>query len=187
VSIAELVRTGRVILRPWRPTDAAALGRILDVSHAHLGPWIPSRVSTPAPLHELEDRLRGFADDFAEANEWRYAMLTSDETTLLGEISVFPRSMRSRVPYCDADRVEIGYWIRKDMTGAGLVSEAVAAVIKTVSGDPRFTCIEIRCDERNAPSGAVPARLGFTLAQTVADGDGMLQIWSLENPVSKGS
>jgi RimJ/RimL family protein N-acetyltransferase len=167
------------MLRPWRARDAAALGPILDVNYAHLGPWIPSRISTPAPVGDLAVRVQKFANDFANATEWRYAMLTADESTLLGEISVFPRSAHARVPYAEADRAEVGYWLRQDMTGRGLVTEAVGAVINIVMADPRFTRIEIRCDERNAPSGAVPARLGFTLTQTVSDGDVALQIWTL--------
>jgi ribosomal-protein-serine acetyltransferase len=167
------------MLRPWRAEDAHALGPILDVNYAHLGPWIPSRIATPAPLPELEARLRKFAEDFGTADEWRYAMLTADAEVLLGEISLFPRSSSARVPYAQSDRIEIGYWIRKDMTGRGLVTEAVRAALEMVAADPRFTCVEIRCDARNVPSTAVPARLRFTLAQTVADGDVALQIWTL--------
>jgi ribosomal-protein-serine acetyltransferase len=181
VKVPELLKTERLILRPWRPSDAHALGPILDVNYVHLGPWIPSRISTPAPVPELEARLQRFADDFASATEWRYAMFTDDGATLLGEISLFPRSADARVPYLDSDRIEIGYWIRKDMTGRGLVTEAVRAVADAVAVDSRFTCAEIRCDARNAPSSAVPARLGFTLTQTVADGDVALQIWTLKN------
>jgi ribosomal-protein-serine acetyltransferase len=160
-------------------SDARALGDILDVNYAHLGPWIPSHIATPATPSHLEIRLRKFAEDFVSANEWRYAMLTAGEEQLLGEISLFPRSTHARVPYPDADRIEIGYWIRKDMTGQGLVTEAVAAVLEMVSADPRFTRAEIRCDARNAPSSAVPARLGFALTETLADGDVALQVWTL--------
>lgn len=174
-----LLRTERLVLRPWRVTDAQALGPILDVNYAHLGPWIPARIATPATAPELEARLSRFADDFANANEWRYAMFMADDETLLGEISLFPRSPAGRVPYAEADRIEIGYWIRQDMTGKGFVTEAVHAVLGSVSGHPRFASAEIRCDSRNAPSNAIPARLGFALANTIADGDVALQIWTL--------
>jgi ribosomal-protein-serine acetyltransferase len=178
VNIPQLLKTERLLLRPWLVSDAGALGAILNVNYAHLGPWIPSRIATPASVTEL-DRLKRFGDDFESAREWRYAMLTVNEE-LLGEISLFPRSVDRRVPYAQSDRIEIGYWIRKDMTGNGFVTEAVAAVLALVAADPRFTCAEVRCDERNAPSGAVPARLGFKLTATVAEEGVALQIWTLQ-------
>ena len=173
-----LLRTERLTLRPWRVSDAPALGAILDVNYEHLGLWIPPRIANPASPAELATRIQKFADDFATASEWRYALLTADEAMLLGEISLFPRSPTARVPYADSDRIEVGYWIRKDATGKGFVTEAVCAVVEMVAKDPRFSCVEIRCDARNAPSNAVPVRLGFKLAGTITDGDLSLRIWA---------
>src|SRR4249919_3042639 len=73
------IRTDRLVLRPWREQDAVALCPILETSFEHLGPWIPARVATPAPVPELEQRLAGFARDFAEDKAWRYALLTGDD------------------------------------------------------------------------------------------------------------
>ena len=174
VLVPDNIRTNRMLLRPWQTKDATDLAPILASNYAHLGPWIPSRISTPAPIAELTVRLQRFAEDFTGAKEWRYAMVMLDDHTLLGEISVFPRSPDARVPYDQSDRVEIGYWLRKDWTGRGLVTEGVRAVIDALSLDPRYACIEIRCDENNKPSSAIPETLGFTLGNTI---DG-LQIWS---------
>ena len=67
----------------------------------------------------------------------------------------------------DADRAEIGYWLRSDMTGQGLVSEAVRAVLDVASSLSKVSRVEIRCDARNLPSAAVPRRLGFALESSV--------------------
>ena len=72
------VRTARLVLRPWRAEDAADLQPILEANHAHLAPWIPVRVSTPAPVPELTERLERFAADFAANREWRYGIFTPD-------------------------------------------------------------------------------------------------------------
>jgi RimJ/RimL family protein N-acetyltransferase len=162
------LRTARLVLRPWRAEDAAALRPILETNNAHLGPWIPVRVSTPAPVPELEKRLAGFAADFAASREWRYGIFTP-EGEILGEAGLYPRTEATRVAYHDADRVELGYWLREDMTGRGLVTEAARALLTIAEGLPRVSCVEIRCDERNAPSAAVPRRLGFVLADTITD------------------
>lgn len=160
---AEL-RTERLFLRAWRAEDAEALQPILESNQAHLRPWIPLRVSTPAPLPELAARLAAFAADFAAAREWRYAMLTPDERTILGEVGLYPRSATGRVPYADADRVELGYWLRQDATAQGFVTEAALGVLAVAAALPRFALVEVRCDARNAASAGVPRRLGFVLA-----------------------
>jgi ribosomal-protein-serine acetyltransferase len=181
--------TPHLLLRPWRADDAEALHPILVANYERLAPWIPSRVATPAPLAALADRLSGFAAEFDADREWRFAMLKPDETTLLGEIDLFPRSASGRVHVSDADRAEIGYWIRADESGRGLVTEGVRAMIDVARQLDRFAHLEIRCDERNAPSGAIPKRLGFQLSATVEEPaatpehpGARLQIWKLARP-----
>ncbi|HEV8449022.1 MAG TPA: GNAT family N-acetyltransferase [Gemmatimonadaceae bacterium] len=181
------IRTQRLYLRPWRAADAEALHPILVANYEHLAPWIPPRVATPSVVPLLADRLAAFGTEFETDREWRFAMLTSDERTLLGEIDLFPRSAAGRVAFADADRAEIGYWLRADETGRGLATEAVRAIIDVARRTGRFAHLEIRCDARNEPSAAVPKRLGFSLATTIdepsksAEGAAVqLQVWTLD-------
>src|SRR5262245_13809073 len=99
------IRTPRFVLRPWRAADAPALLPVLEANVEHLGPWIPTRVSTPVPLAELSARLAGFGNDFAIAREWRYGMFAPDDTTVLGEAGIYPRAASGRVAYADATLV----------------------------------------------------------------------------------
>jgi RimJ/RimL family protein N-acetyltransferase len=161
------LRTERLVLRPWRDEDATALQPILHANLAHLGPWIPARVASSASIPELTERLAGFAADFAAGREWRYALFAPNEQELLGEVGLYPRSATARVAYTDADRAEIGYWLRADMTGQGLATEAARAMLSVAATLERLAHVEIRCDARNAPSAAVPRRLGFVLATTI--------------------
>jgi RimJ/RimL family protein N-acetyltransferase len=183
--VPSLLRTERLLLRPWRPEDAPALHPVLEANRAHLGPWIPARVAEPVPVPELAQRLAGFAADFQAAREWRYALFTPDEQRVLGEVGLFPRDEAGRVPYTAADRIEIGYWLRADCTGQGLATEAARAALEVAAALPALTQVEIRCDARNAPSAALPRRLGFALAATipqagVRDDEGAieLQLWT---------
>src|SRR5215212_1547944 len=100
------LRTARLFLRPWRPEDAADLQPVLEANWDHLSPWIPARVATPAPVPILAERLAGFAADFVADREWRFAMFSLGERTLLGELGLFPRISLCRVPFAEADRVE---------------------------------------------------------------------------------
>ncbi|HEX4933844.1 MAG TPA: GNAT family N-acetyltransferase [Gemmatimonadaceae bacterium] len=183
--------TERLQLRSWSGDDAAALLPILEANWAHLSPWIPARVARPAPVPELRERLQGYAQAFDADREWRFAMLARDDGRILGEASLFPRSATGRVPLGEADRAELGYWMRADETGRGLVTEGVMALVAAGAAIGRFRHLEIRCDARNAPSAAIPRRLGFTLAETIqADGlrpdEGAvaLQVWTL--PIASG-
>jgi RimJ/RimL family protein N-acetyltransferase len=178
------IRTERLLLRPWRGDDAPALLPILEQNREHLGPWIPARVAEPAPPIALRERLDGFAGEFEADREWRYAVLLSDESALLGEMGLFPRSATSRVQFDDADRVELGYWLRRDHTGNGYVIEAARALLAVARSFPRFTHAEIRCDARNLASVAIPRRLGFVHSDSVMrDGGVELQVWTLSlNP-----
>jgi RimJ/RimL family protein N-acetyltransferase len=155
--------TARLHLRPWRATDAPALLPILDANQDHFASWIPRHVSEPVPLPQLAARLEARAADFAADRAWRYAHFRRDDDCLLGEVSLFPRNAQGRVPLADADRVEIGYWLRRDATGQGLATEAARAMLDLAHAMPQGRLVEIRCDPRNTPSGAVAQRLGFTL------------------------
>jgi RimJ/RimL family protein N-acetyltransferase len=141
-------------------------------------------VAEPAPVPVLAERLEGFATNFSSDIDWRYALLSADEPMVLGEIALFPRAESGRVPYADADRAEIGYWLRADMTGRGLITEGVRAVLDVAAGLSKVSRVEIRCDERNLPSAAVPQRLGFVLESTnpVTSGEhtSQQQVWVSE-------
>jgi RimJ/RimL family protein N-acetyltransferase len=185
MSVPHVLRTNRLFLRPWRADDATALHPVLAANQAHLGPWIPRRVAEPVPIPDLRQRLAGFGDDFAADREWRYGMFSADEASVLGEVGLFPRNADGRVPFSEADRAEIGYWLRSDRTGEGLATEGAQALLDLAATLPTLRVLEIRCDARNAQSAAVPQRLGFVLADTVAD-EGVvageppveLQVWS---------
>ncbi|HEX6559390.1 MAG TPA: GNAT family N-acetyltransferase [Longimicrobiales bacterium] len=184
----EPLRTERLHLRPWSEADASLLLPLLEANAAHLNGWIPRHVAEPAPLPELRARLAGFADDFAAARSWRFAIFSLDQETLFGEVDLFFRSEHGRVPLASADRVEIGYWLRSDVTGRGYATEASRAMVALAFGLPGMKHVEIRCDARNQASAAVPKRLGFHLAHPGAiDGAGDKasssdMIWILELP-----
>ncbi len=165
--LPDALQTDRLTLRRWRTTDAARLKDALEPSVEHLRPWIPWRIAEPAPVAELETRLARFAADFDEGREWLWAILPHDESAVLGGIGLYPRGPVGRVAFADADHVEIGYWLRVDATGRGYATEAARAVLDVALALPGMTHVEIRCDPRNAPSAALPRRLGFRHARTL--------------------
>jgi RimJ/RimL family protein N-acetyltransferase len=165
----EELRTPRILLRRWRPSDAAALQPVLAANVAHLAPWIPWRVAEPLDAGPLADRLAEFAAAFDETREWRYGLLSCGDGTVLGEVSLFPRNSEGRVALDAADHLEIGYWVRADRTGEGLAAEAAHAACDLAATIDGVSHLAIHCDERNAASAAIPRRLGFQLAAVVIE------------------
>ena len=167
----------RLTLRPWAGTDAAALQSVVLNNVGHLRNWMPW--ATPeghADLREVARRLTAFGDAFASGLDFGYVMTDRIDGTLIGAVGVHPR--------LGPDVLEIGYWIRADYSGRGLVTEAVGALVDMIFSATDVTLIEIRCDPRNAPSAAVARRAGFTHVETrVTDVDGIgtreTMIWEL--------
>jgi len=171
--IPRTLRTERLLVRAWSAADAAALHPVLLANVTHLGPWIPARVSTPAPMPQLAERLAGYDADFTTGRAFRYALLTPDGAQVLGEVDLFPRAAAGRVPLADADHVELGYWLDAAETGKGLATEAARALFAVAATLAGMTHVDIRCDIANGASAAVPQRLGFHLATV----EGELQVW----------
>lgn len=178
MTVPRTIRTERLLLRPFCADDAVALLPVLEANQDYLSRWIPLHVWRPVPLPDLAMRLEGFAAAFTGDREWRYAIVSSDGTTMIGEVDLFPRAAPGRVPYAESDRAEIGYWLRADRSGQGLATEAARAMLEVARSLPRIAQVLIRCDELNTPSSAVPARLGFSLTGTERDGSGLLQVWT---------
>ena len=161
------LHTSRLLLRRWHPDDAVQLEPILATNVDHLGPWIPRRVAEPVPLPRLIERLEACVVAFDEGREWRFGIFARHTLELLGEVGLYPRAVRGRVPFENADHIEIGYWLRSDVTGQGFATEASRAMCDLARTLPHMTRIVIRCDERNARSTAIPRRLGFQFAETI--------------------
>lgn len=168
-TVPEELRTPRLLLRRWRPSDAVALQPVLAANVAHLKPWIPWRVAEPLDVAPLANRLAEFAAAFDATREWRYGLFALDDGAVLGEVSLFPRNATGRVAFENADHVEIGYWVRADRAGQGLATEAARAARDVAAAIDGVSRITIHCDERNRPSAAIPRRLGFRLAAVLTD------------------
>ena len=188
--VPEQLRSARLLLRRWRADDATELAPILEANFAHLARWIPARVATPASVEQLIPRLETYIAAFDAGLEWRYALVAEDVPRLLGEVSLFPRNDVGRVAFDaqEADRIEIGYWLRADATGQGFATEAARAAMDLALSLPGMSRVAIHCDERNAPSAALPRRLGFEHVATIEEPahsgspTARLQIWEYTRP-----
>jgi RimJ/RimL family protein N-acetyltransferase len=152
------IYTPRLVLRCWKPTDAALLKDALDCSLNHLFRFsLWSRVE-PSSLESLETRLAGFAADFRDGRDFVYGIFNRDETAVLGGTGLHPLNGPE-------DR-EIGYWLRESATGQGFATESTAALTTVAFATWPLETVTIVCDPDNRRSAAVPARLGYACQGT---------------------
>jgi RimJ/RimL family protein N-acetyltransferase len=176
--LAYAVRTPRLCLRCYEARDAASLKAAIDVSLDSLRRWMPWARDEPSSIEVIVTRLAQIRHNFLSATDWGYGVFERDGTDVLGGIGLHPR--------IGPGALEIGYWLRTDQTGRGIMTEGVAALTRVAFDVHGVGRVEIRCDPRNAPSAAIPRRLGYTLETTLrgntVDSDGLPRdtlIWAM--------
>jgi ribosomal-protein-serine acetyltransferase len=142
-----------MLLRPWSPDDAEALGAALAASRAALTQWTPWVLEESDTPDALRRKLERYQQGFATGPDWRYAMVGAGDGRILGGASLHARVGPSAI--------EIGYWVATPATGLGFASEAAAALTAEALRLDGIERVEIRCDPGNDPSMRVPARLGY--------------------------
>ncbi len=150
---------GDLVLRRPRRADAEALLAATTADLDHLGPWMPW--ATPE-RNTLEQRQTFIQEDLDRPDGDRgatYLLVDAAAGTVLGSTGIHDR--------IGTDGLEIGYWLASAVTGRGIMTRAVAALVEVARGRDGVTRVEVRCDEANVRSAAIPRRLGFTLARTM--------------------
>lgn len=157
------VTTARLVLRSWDPGDAPALKRAVDESLDHLLPWMPWARDEPSPLPEVVARLTRFAAEFQRGEDWVYGIFSREDGRVLGGTGLHPR--------LEPGALEIGYWIHVGEVGRGFATEAAGALTRVGIEAHGARRVEIRCDPANAPSAAVPRKLGYRHVETLEGHD----------------
>jgi RimJ/RimL family protein N-acetyltransferase len=139
-------------LQRHRPDDLDAIHEAIEESRDHLRPWM-------FWADQTRDDTAAFLRNAIE--QWdtgqQYSYLIVDHDRVLGGSGLHRRA--------GPDTLEIGYWLRADATGRGVMTAAAAALTDAAFALDGITRVEIHCDEGNVRSAAVPRRLGYTLAE----------------------
>jgi RimJ/RimL family protein N-acetyltransferase len=149
--------TPRTVLRAWRPDDGPLLKAAIDYNRDHLKPWVPWANGELTPLEETRARVTTFAEEFAADRNWVYAVLSPDESRVIGGTGFHNRIAPGGL--------EIGYWIDRDHINQGLATEVAGALVEVGFADPDLLYLEMHIDARNLASARVPEHLGFTLVE----------------------
>src|SRR5215471_3310454 len=151
----EALRGERVLVRPYSESDAEALFEAMVESRDHLRPWMPF-----ADAHQTVDESRNWIIQQMALWLLRDDLILSiwerSTSRYLGGTGLHPHDWG--IGY-----FEIGYWIRASAEGSGYVTEAIRLLTDYALDSLKANRREIRCDELNVRSAAVPKRLGYVL------------------------
>src|SRR5947209_16152393 len=155
IPMFEELQGERVLLRPYCESDAQALFEAMIESRDHLRPWMPF-----ADEHQTIDESRNWI--IQQMAHW----LLRDDLVLsiweqstgryLGGTGLYPHDW-------EIGYFEIGYWLRATAESHGYVTESVRLLTDYAFDNLKANRLEIRCDELNTRSAAIPKRLGYLL------------------------
>ena len=154
-----MIETERLILRPWRETDAAALFKY--ASDPDIGP-----VAGWPPHTSIANSLEIIRTVFAAPET--YAVILKDTDEPVGSCGImFSDSLHSaEMQQCEA---EIGYWIGKPYWGQGLIPEAVRALLSRCFADLHLNIVWCGHYDGNTKSKRVIEKCGFKFHHTNKD------------------
>ncbi|MFF4955041.1 GNAT family N-acetyltransferase [Streptomyces chattanoogensis] len=152
--------TERLFLRPFAPSDAAA------VHAACQEPDIPRWTTLPSP-YGLEDAEQFVGSTAPEG--WRtdtgysFAVVSRADGSLVGAMSLI-RLALLRAPERQA---EIGYWTAREHRGKGYTAEAAREVVRWAFADLGVERMEWLAEAGNVGSRAVARKVGFRMEGTL--------------------
>lgn len=147
------VVTPRTRLFPIEPGDAEDLWVAIEGSREHLErwlPWVPYNSSLEATLRYAE----ASAADWDAGRALRFCIRSHPGHELLGIVGLDSCVHLHR-------SCELGYWLRREVTGRGLMTEAAGACVEFALRQVGFHRIRCAAGTENVPSLRVIARLGF--------------------------
>lgn len=152
-----------LVLRRWRLDDAADLHAAVVANVEHLRPWMAWIAFEPLTIEDRRDHIERWDGVWADGGEVIYGIWLDGE--VVGGCGLHRR--------LGPGALEIGYWIGERHTRQGFGTAITRALTDLAFTMPDIAQVEVHHDLRNAISGRIPARLGYTRIgeQRVTDRD----------------
>jgi len=148
------IETERLVIRCWDPKDAALMQEAAAASKEHLLPFMPWAADEPQTVQQKVELARRFRGLFDRSEDYVYGIFDQTESRALGGTGLHTR--------LNGNALEIGYWIRQDVSKQGYVTESTAALTKVAFELYQVDRMEIHCSVENLASAAIPRKLGYT-------------------------
>lgn len=145
-----------VILERVRPRHVEGLTEAINRSHAELLAFMDWMTEQPQTVQMSGEFVESSEADWDAGITYNFAM--TDPTT--GEVIGVCGLMTRPGPR----RLEIGYWVRTDRTGAGVATAAATLLTESGLRISGIDIIEIHHDAANVASSRIPDKLGYVEA-----------------------
>ena len=150
-SLLPVLQTPRLALRPMTVADTDAVYKMIAASRDSFARWFGwARESTRESVQEYVQQA---SDAATIGSAWHYVVRTR------------PGSLIARIGLTQIDTVnfsaELGYMMRTDFEGSGLMTEAALALLSYALGAGGLHRITAYADVENVGSQKVLTRLGF--------------------------
>jgi ribosomal-protein-serine acetyltransferase len=147
-----VLKAGRGLeLRPLNLRDAGAVFALVEANRSHLRRWLPW-VDATRSVGDIREFLRRVTAQAKAGTGQAFGLWWQGRLVGIASLVWIDASNRSAA---------IGYWLAQEAEGRGLMSAAVAALLRHGFRTLQLNRIEIRAGVRNRRSRAVPQRLGF--------------------------
>ena len=144
------METDRILLRPWRESDAATLFKY--ASDPEVGP----RAGWP-PHKSVEESLEIIRTVFRTETMWAVELKETGEA--IGCVGYLPAAAANlEIP---SDQCEVGYWIARPYWGKGICTEAMRLVVDYCLNEKGFSVLWGTYFPSNPASGRVMEKCGF--------------------------
>ena len=146
-----VLQTPRLILRPMTSADTDGVYKMIAASRDSFARWFSwARASTPESVQEYTQQAW---EAMTVGNAWHYVVRTRQG------------SLIARVGLTQIDTVnfsaELGYMLRTDFEGSGLMTEAAQVFLSHALGAGGLHRVTAYADVENVGSQKVLTRLGF--------------------------
>ena len=146
----QILETKRLVLRPWRESDAETLFKY--ASDPDVGPragWSP-HISVDESLAIIKNVF---------SNEGMWAVELKETSEAIGCVGYLPAAFSNLD--IEQDQCEVGYWIAKPYWNKGFCTEAVRALVDYCFNVKGFTVLWGDYFPMNPASGRVMEKCGF--------------------------
>ncbi len=147
------LETRRLKLVPLDATDTKDLFGAVDASRAQLEPWLPW-VPFSTDLDSTGRYAEASAGDWDAARATRFSIRDQASRRFLGVVGLESLTHLH-------ESADLGYWLRVDAWGKGLMTEAAKAVVDWAFDVVGTHRVRVAAATGNHASLAVIARLGF--------------------------
>lgn len=162
-----ILKTDRLLLRPWRESDAESLYEY--AKNPEVGP------AAGWPIHTSVENSKEIIKDVLSSDE-TYAVTLKDNDIAIGSVGLLIGD-KSNLGIA-AGEAEIGYWIGKPFWGQGLIPEAVRELMRYAFNDLGMTTLWCGYFDGNEKSKRAQEKCGFRFHHTETEKE-----WPLINAV----